>query len=84
MLILTRRPGETLVFGDDQIRITLLGINGNQARIGVHAPSNVSVHREEIYEKIKKEGNENLHLDITSQYDYNSAEDANDNEEFNR
>jgi len=54
MLILTRRMNETLVVGDD-VRVTVLGINGNQVRIGVKAPRHIPVHREEIYEKIKKQ-----------------------------
>ena len=54
MLILTRRIGETLVIGDD-VTITVLGVRGNQVRVGVTAPRDVSVHREEIYERIKKE-----------------------------
>ncbi len=54
MLILTRRIGETLNIGDD-VQVTVLGIKGNQVRIGVNAPKNVPVHREEIYERIKKE-----------------------------
>ncbi|MFW2440516.1 MAG: carbon storage regulator CsrA [Arenicellales bacterium] len=54
MLILTRRTGETLNIGD-RIQVTVLGIKGNQVRIGIDAPKDVAVHREEIYEKIKHE-----------------------------
>ncbi|MBF0194422.1 MAG: carbon storage regulator CsrA [Magnetococcales bacterium] len=54
MLILTRRIGESLNIGDE-IKITLLGIKGNQVRIGIDAPKHVEVHREEIYDKIKRE-----------------------------
>ncbi|BAN69307.1 carbon storage regulator CsrA [endosymbiont of unidentified scaly snail isolate Monju] len=54
MLILTRRVGETLMIGDD-VSVTVLGVKGNQVRIGVNAPRDVSVHREEIYERIKNE-----------------------------
>ncbi len=54
MLILTRRVGETLMIGDD-VTITVLGVKGNQVRIGINAPKDVPVHREEIYERIKNE-----------------------------
>ena len=54
MLILTRKVGENLVIGDD-VTVSVLGVKGNQVRIGINAPRDVSVHREEIYERIKKE-----------------------------
>lgn len=54
MLILTRKVGEALMVGDD-VNITVLGVKGNQVRIGVSAPKEVAVHREEIYQRIQKE-----------------------------
>lgn len=54
MLILTRRPTETVMIGDD-ITVTVLEVRGNQVRIGINAPKSVGVHREEIYERIKQE-----------------------------
>lgn len=54
MLILTRRAGETVMIGSD-VTITVLGVKGNQVRIGINAPKDVAVHREEIYERIQNE-----------------------------
>lgn len=54
MLILTRRVGESVMIGDN-VTVTVLGVKGNQVRLGVNAPRDVAVHREEIYERIKTE-----------------------------
>lgn len=54
MLILTRRVGETLMVGDE-VSVTVLGVKGNQVRIGVNAPKDIAVHREEIYQRIQHE-----------------------------
>ena len=53
-MILTRRVGETVMIGDE-VTITVLGVKGNQVRVGIKAPKSVAVHREEIYERIKRE-----------------------------
>ena len=60
MLILTRRVGETVMIGNE-VTVTVLGVKGNQVRIGVNAPKDVAVHREEIYERIKREGELDSH-----------------------
>jgi carbon storage regulator len=54
MLILTRRVGETVMIGND-VTVTILGVKGNQVRVGINAPKTIAVHREEIYERIKRE-----------------------------
>jgi carbon storage regulator len=54
MLILTRKVGETIMIGGD-VSVTVLGVNGNQVRVGVDAPKDVAVHREEVFERIKQE-----------------------------
>lgn len=79
MLILTRRINETLNIGDD-VQVTVLGIKGNQVRIGINAPRDVPVHREEIYQRIKREergGDADQNFegdDYSSDHDYRSAD----------
>lgn len=67
MLILTRRIGETLIIGDD-VNITVLGVKGNQVRLGINAPKDVSVHREEIYLRIQQEKHDG-DVDVTEPTD---------------
>lgn len=64
MLILTRRVAETLMIGDD-VAVTILGVKGNQVRIGIAAPSNVAVHREEIYQRIEHNRAQVAHCYVT-------------------
>ncbi len=65
MLILTRRVGESLMVGDEII-VTVLGIKGNQVRLGVNAPKEVAVHREEIYQRIQREKSQSSDLAVES------------------
>ena len=57
MLILTRKSGESLIIGED-VSVTVLGVKGNQVRIGINAPKDISVHREEVFDKIKDKSQE--------------------------
>jgi len=74
MLILTRRINETLNIGDD-VQVTVLGIKGNQVRIGINAPRDVPVHREEIYQRIKREERMNSGDAAPAAEDYSSDHD---------
>ncbi|MCX7544745.1 carbon storage regulator CsrA [Marinicella gelatinilytica] len=76
MLILTRRVGETLMIGDD-VTVTVLGIKGNQVRIGINAPKEIAVHREEIYERIKNEQlNQDTEQPVGEDVDTDSYDDG--------
>ena len=69
MLILTRRIGEVLIIGDEEVKLTVLGVRGHQVRLGVDAPKNVAVHRKEIYDRIqKKEASNDSIIDIRNEH----------------
>ncbi len=81
MLILTRRVGETLMIGDE-VSVTVLGVKGNQVRIGVNAPKDIAVHREEIYQRIQQERSAQSQLQHLEQGNF--APSFDDEDYFNR
>ena len=77
MLILTRRIGESVYIGDE-VRLTVLGVRGTQVRIGINAPKDVPVHREEIYYRIKQENGEEVDMDENNGNYNDSGDDLDD------
>lgn len=81
MLILTRRVGETLMIGDE-VSVTVLGVKGNQVRLGVNAPKDIAVHREEIYQRIQHERSMQSQMQHLEQGGFSGSFD--DDDYFNR
>ena len=81
MLILTRRVGETLMIGDE-VSVTVLGVKGNQVRLGVNAPKDIAVHREELYQRILHERSVQTHMSHLEHGGFNHSFD--DDDYFNR
>ena len=79
MLILTRRIGESVYIGDE-VRLTVLGVRGTQVRIGINAPKDVPVHREEIYYRIKNENGEDIDMNENNG-NYNDSDDDYDDDD---
>ena len=77
MLILTRKINETIVIGDDEVSITVLGVKGNQIRLGVNAPKSISVHRKEIFLKIREEEQGACFLKLNPVHDQYSGQTIN-------
>lgn len=73
MLILTRRISESVIIGDD-VKITVLGVKGSQVRLGIDAPKSVSVHREEIYDRIQGEKSGGAHEELSGEEDQSAKE----------
>lgn len=82
MLILTRRVGETLMIGDE-VSVTVLGVKGNQVRLGVNAPKDIAVHREEIYQRIQHERSMQAHMSHLEQGNF-APPSFDDDDYFNR